>query len=471
MPKRTVSIDPVTRIEGYAKVRIDMDDNWNVVFAGLSVGEFRGFEKILQGMRAEDMPLITARICGVCPAAHHLTSVKTLERAYNAEPPEAARMLRELMYMGHMIHSHTLSLFLLSGPDLLMGLEADPRKRNIAGILKAYPEMIKNALRLRSIGQEKILERIGGRGVHPVTAVAGGLSFSLDSSLRNHLKNNAEEALELALLAAKDIKAALERFIDKYQDIVASLKTKTCYMGTVKNSKLNFYGDLIRVMDPEGSIVAEFDSKDYADHIVEKAVDWSYGKLTYLKNNNMYQVGALARINVADEMETPLAQKELEEFRSKYERPCHYTLMQHYARIIELIYSCEKAVELIENDAIMGETRIALIQRPENAIAHIEAPRGILVHDYEVNEQGVVEKANLIIATQQNFAAINETIRQCAEYFLSKNLGDELLKNGIEFSIRTYDPCLSCSTHAAGQMPLEINIFRDNISLKAIRRI
>ncbi len=466
----TISIDPLTRIEGHASVRIDIDDKKNIESARMHVKELRGFEKILEGMRLEDMPLITARICGVCPAAHHIASAKTLDLAYGVEPPEAGHMLRELMYMGHMIHSHALSLFVLSGPDLIMGLDADPVERNIVGMLKIDPDTTKKALTLRSIGQ-KILENIGGRGVHPVTATAGGLTFSLDSSLRKKLLEYAKNALKLGLFGSQIIKDLLSGFSDKYPDIVTSLEHKTFYMGTVKHEKLNFYDGLIRVINPEGKIAAEFNSEDYADYIVEEAVDWSYLKPTYFDKNekNIYRTGTLARINVADQMETPLAQKELEAFRNEYGRPCHYTLMHHYARMIELVYSCEKAVMLLNNDAIMGETRTEVTQLPQSAIAHIEAPRGTLVHDYTVHEKGVVEKVNLIVATQQNYMAINHTIKKCAEYFIDRSESE--LLNGIEFSIRTYDPCLSCSTHAIGRMPLEINVFQNGKLLKKIRRM
>jgi len=465
---RTISIDPVTRIEGHANVRIDIDDDENIKFAAMSVNELRGFEKIMEGMKVEDMPLITARICGVCPAAHHLASVRTLDRVYGTEPPEGGHKLRELMYMGHIIHSHALSLFVLSGPDLIMGLDADPVQRNIAGMLKADPETTKKALRLRSIGQQ-ILERIGGRGVHPVTAVAGGVTFSPDASLRKELLDDAREAMELGLFAADVVKNLLAGFADKYQDIVTTLELKTHYMGTVRDGNLNFYEGMIRTMDPEGNIVAEFDSADYTRYIVEEAVDWTYLKPTFIKSenkNNVYRVNTLARVNVADGMETPLAQKELEKFRSEYGRPCHYTLMHHYARMIELIYACEKAVMLLEDDAITGETRTPVTQTPQSAVGHVEAPRGTLIHDYAVSEEGLIEKANLIVATQQNFTAINQTIRNCAEYFLNKSEAE--LLNSIEFSIRTYDPCFSCSTHAVGRMPLKVSVFQNG---KLVRRI
>jgi F420-non-reducing hydrogenase large subunit len=470
MKHSTIFIDPVTRIEGHASVRIDLDKEGNVISAKFSVNELRGIEKILEGTKVLEAPSITARICGVCPAAHHLVSAKTLDRIYDIEPTDAAKIIRELMYMGHIIHSHTMSLFFLSGPDLFMGLDAEPEIRNIVGMSKQYREIVNMAVELRSLGQ-KILEHLGARGVHPVTATVGGVSFVMDANLREKILEYTNRALQLTLdFATPLIKEKLFELMNKYPDIHKHTELKTHYVGTVNNGKLNFYEGMIRVMDTEGNITCEFDSNEYDKYIIEEAVKWSYSKPTFLKTTHgkvIYRVNTLARINVADEMETPKANQELEVFRKKYGRPCHYTLMHHYARLIELIYACEKAIFLIKDDRIMGESRKIVKKSPKNAIAHIEAPRGTLIHDYTVNENGVIEKANLIIATQQNFFAINETIKQCATYFL-KNSPDSLM-NAVEFLIRTYDPCLSCSTHAYGKSPFFIDIYQNNKLLKRIQ--
>lgn len=470
---RSITIDPVTRIEGHAKVHIEIDDHEKIVSAGMAVRELRGFERILQGMKVEDMPMITARICGICPAAHHLVSAKTLDRVFQVEPPPAGHMLRELLYMGHVIHSHALSLFLLSGPDLILGINADPVKRNIVGVMEADKELAKKGLRLRSVGQ-KLLAIIGGRGVHPVTATAGGLTLTLSESQCRQLQSYAEEALELTTATADTLKYHLLKFTEQYSGILPTFEEPSYYMGTVKDGKLNFYDGLIRVMNTEGSIVTEFDAMDYADHIIEETLDWSYLKPNFFRDGgnqkHIYRVNTLARINVAEGMETSMAQKELEAFRQNYGRPCHNTLMHHYARLIELIYACEKAVALANDPAIMGEARTLVPngQTPRGAVAHIEAPRGVLIHEYGVDDRGIVQNANLIIATQQNYAAINNSIRKSAEYFFDKE--DNELLNGIEFSIRTYDPCLSCSTHTVGRMPMEIKVYQNNKPFKTIWR-
>lgn len=466
-----IIIDPVTRIEGHAKVRIDLDKHDKIQFVGLMVKELRGFEKILTGMQVETMPLVTGRICGVCPVSHHLVAARALDRIYNVEPTKAGQMLREVMHLGGIIHSHTISLFFLSGPDIFMGLNSDYAKRNIVGIVETYPEISRKALELRTLGQ-KIVEFIGGRGVHPVTATTGGMTISINREERDRLKHYAQKALQNTLDLSPVVKDKLDEFITKYPGILESMEDRTYYMGTVKDGNLNLYEGKLRVINRNGETVKEFDSADYKRYIREETVDWSYMKPTYFvddeKIEHTYRVNALARINVADAMETEKAQEELEIFRGKYSRPCHYTLMHLYARLIELVYACEKTVTLLADDAILEESRTVLSNsKPQSATAHIEAPRGVLVHDYEVGETGIVEKANLIVATQQNYSAINNTIKQCAEYFLNKS--DNSLANSIEFFIRTYDPCLSCATHAVGSIPLEIKVFREGELLRIIR--
>ncbi|MGE5341026.1 MAG: Ni/Fe hydrogenase subunit alpha [Candidatus Omnitrophota bacterium] len=471
MTSKTITIKPVTRIEGHANVRIDLDSKGNIQFAGLIVKEFRGFEKILTSMEVESMPLITARICGVCPVSHHLVSARTLDQVFQVESSRAGLMLREAMNLGGFIHSHTLALFVLSGPDLLLGPDSDSGKRNIVGLIEAAPDIAKKALALRTIGQ-RIVECIGGRGVHPVTAIAGGMSKALGDDERERLLSYARDALGIVKELSPVVKEMLFRLVDTFPEILKKTEDKTYYMGTVKNGKLNLIEGRIRVIDPSGKIVNEFDASDYANHIIEEPVDWSYMKPTSLKTEtgeHTYQVNALARINVADGMETPEAQKELDLFRKKFGRPCHYIVMNHYARLIELIYACEKLKQLLEDPAITGAPRTEVpIGIPQNGIAHIEAPRGTLFHDYTVNEDGIVQKANLVIATQQNYKSINQAIRRSAEYFMNKSNAD--LENSVEFFIRTYDPCLSCATHAVGKIPMNIFIYRNGELEQTIRR-
>ncbi len=468
---KTIRIDPVTRIEGHARIVLDCSDSGAVENAHIIVNELRGFERILVGMEAYKMPQITARICGVCPTAHHLASVKALDMAAGVTPPPAGKLLRELMYMGHFIHSHALSLFVLSGPDLFFGLNGEPAKQNIVGIVEAAPVTATKALRLRTIGQ-KINEIVGGRGIHPVTAVAGGISFSLDESQVSRLKEMCAEAVTLITELGKVAKELLLSLLDENPELLSKLKLNSWYMGTVKEGKLNFYDGSLRIMDGSGRIREEFSSADYRDFLIEKTVPWSYMKEVYVSSGgleHLYRVNTLARINAADAMETPLAQKELESFRTNFGRPCHNTVLQIYARLIELIYACEKAQEIVNDPGIRGETRIPAAIKAGRGVAHVEAPRGVLIHDYEIDDRGIIRSANLIVATQQNYAAINESLRQGAKNLLHKD-SDEIILNALEFIVRCYDPCLSCATHAVGQMTLEVEFTRNGKTLRRIRR-
>ena len=460
-----VVIDPVTRIEGHGNVKIHLGDGNKVEKAFFQVMELRGFEKIMVGMEIEKMPLITARICGVCPPSHHLAAAKALDKVFGTEPPPAGKMLRELMYLGHYIHSHSLHFFVLGGPDLILGIDSPPEQRNVLGIVGKDPETAKKALRLRSIGQ-MITEIIGGRGVHPVTCVAGGITFKMTPERRQQLRDLCREALELAKVAMGICKS----LFDTHKALLDVLKLETYYLAMSKDKKVNFTEDKIRAMSPQGAIVAEFDPADYKKYIEEGIFPESYMKPVYFKHEgkeNMYRVGTLSRLNCAEGMETPLAEKEFQEFRQKFGRPAHNTALLHYARVIEILYAAEKANMLIENDAINGESRTPVTKKPGAGVGVVEAPRGILVHEYESDEQGRVKKANLIVATQQNYAAINESVRQAAEHFITKS--DKQVLNGVEVAIRCYDPCLSCATHAIGKMDLTVDVYNPDGEL--VRKI
>jgi F420-non-reducing hydrogenase large subunit len=468
---KTITIDPVTRIEGHARVLLDVDDGGALKNATLVVNELRGFERILVGMEADRMPLVTARICGVCPTAHHLAAVKAIENALGVEPPPAAKRLRELLLLGHMIHSHTLSLFILTGPDLFFGLVGDSAKRNIIGIIQADPDVARKALRLRTLGQ-KVNEIVGGRGTHPVTAVLGGMTFEMGGDGEKLLHKIVDEMYVLVMELAPVIKRQLEKFAAAQPAVPLVLTDPTWYMGTVKNGKLNFYDGAIRIINEAGEIQTEFSPAAYDKQIVEKALSWSYMKPVYALHGgreNIYRVGTLARINCADALETPLAQNELEDFRKKFGRMCHATVQYISARLIELIYCVEQAKALMANPEIRGATRVPVTYRAGRGVGHVEAPRGTLYHDYEIDEKGIVRSANLLVATQQNYAAINTSIAQMAGLFI-KGVNHDMLLNGVEFPIRCYDPCLSCATHAIGNMPLSVEVLRDGVVTHRIRR-
>lgn len=469
---KTINIDPVTRIEGHARILLECNDAGTVEEAFFIVNELRGFERILVGMEAHTMPQVTARICGVCPTAHHLVSAKALDNAAGVEPPPAGRLLRELMYMGHMIHSHSLSLYVLAGPDLVFGLGGAAATQNIVGMVEHNPELSKKGLRLRSLGQ-KINEVIGGRGIHPVTAIAGGIAAKLTDAQFDRLKELTDEALTLACELAPVTKELLFRLFDDNPVLLDKLNVPSWYLGTVNGGKLNVYDGTLRAMDEDGRIRAEFGATDYASYLVERTVKRSYAKEVFLNvdgGEHMYRVSTLARMNVVDGMETPLAQKEFEEFRSRYGRPSHNAILQMYCKLVELLYCCEKAGEIMGNPELRGPSRVAAAVNGKHGIAHIEAPRGVLIHDYKIGEDGIVQAANMIVATQQNTAAINKSLKEGAINLLEGG-DDEKMLNGLEFVVRCYDPCLACSTHAVGRMEFDVEVSCGGRMVRRIRRM
>ena len=469
--KKTIRIDPVTRIEGHAKVFINLNDDGTLENAGLVVNELRGFEKILIGMEADRMPHITARICGVCPTAHHIAASNALDHAAGVKAPPAAMLLRELMYMGHIIHSHSLSIFVLQGPDLVMGLNADPAVRNVVGIVQANPELAKIALRLRTIGQ-KINEMVGGRGTHPVTSVAGGITFVLDQEKKKIIQEWVDEARELLPAVVPAVKGLLLNALDKHPAMLNDWVAPSWGLGTVLNDRVSLIEGNLRAIDETGATKIEFGVEDYDKYLVESVVEWSYMKKVHFNLDGLheYRVGPMARMNAMRRFGTELADAELAEFTKLGGSPCHVTVFQTYAKLIETIWAIERADEIINNPAVWGETRVPVSFKGGRGVGHVEAPRGTLIHDYEIDNKGIVRAANLIVATQQNYAIINRSIEQAAQSHVIGKSDDTVLLNAVEFSIRCYDPCLSCATHAVGRMPLEIVFTRGGKTVNTIRR-
>ncbi len=463
---RTLVIDPVTRIEGHAKVHLELGDDGKVGAATLHVLEFRGFERFVQGMQAELMPTLTTRICGTCPHAHHLVAAKALDVLFSAPPPPAALLLRQLLNCGSIIHSHAIHFFALAGPDLL--LPGSPAaKRNLIGLLEAAPALTKQALRLRSLGQ-MIVEIVGGRGTHPVTAVAGGMSCALGKDSHAKLVALAGEALELAKAVLEVGKTALL----KDPELLARLPLATADLGTVRGGALELYDGTLRVRKPDGGVLLEFAAADYAQHLVEEALPHSYGKQILLKQGGgtqPYRVGPLARLNCADTTGTPLADAALAEWKARCGSPSKLVVAGHWARLVELLHCAEKAVALLADPALLSpEVRTAPGALARHAVAHVEAPRGVLLHDYTVDANACIVTANFLVATQHNIASINTSIKDAATSLADKP--DAELLDGVEFAIRCYDPCLSCSTHRVGQMPLEVNLWQAGRVLRTARR-
>ncbi len=465
---RTIEINPVTRIEGHARVTIELLDDGRVGSAQFHVLEFRGFERFVQGMHVEMMPTVTSRICGTCPHAHHLVAAKAVDRVFGVSIPRAARLLRELLNAGSIIHSHAIHFFALAGPDLFLGLDAAPERRNLVALLEVAPELARKALRLRSIGQ-RIAEEVGGRGTHPVTCVVGGMASPLGADAHQRLTVLVDEALD----SVEGLVDAGFEALRRHDDVLARFSLPVHDVCSTINGVVDAYDGSLRVMGPDGSLVREFAVEEYREHLQERALEHSYAKEIRFRHGDdwvPYRVGPLARINVTERLSTPRAQAALERFRESYGRPCHATVAQHHARLIELLHQVERARELLSDPEILSdrvrETRLGSLGR---GVAHVEAPRGILIHDFEVDERANVTRANLLVATQHNIAGINQTVVDAARHFL-EGPESELL-NGIEFAIRCYDPCLSCSTHAVGQMPLEVKILVRQELVRQIVRV
>ena len=469
MSQRIV-IDPVTRLEGHAKISIYLDDAGQVTDARFHVTEFRGFEKFCEGRPLWEMPGITARICGICPVSHLLASAKAGDRILSVTIPVAAAKLRRLMNLGQIIQSHALSFFHLSAPDLLLGMDSDPQKRNVFGLIAAQPELARGGIRLRQFGQE-IIEILGGRKIHPSWAIPGGVREPLSEAGRAQIQNRIPEAKTTIL-------DALGRFKRLLRDYEREAQTfgnfPSLFMGLVTADGLwENYDGHIRFVDSAGNIIADkLDPTRYQEFIGEAVESWTYLKFPYYRplgypdqkdrcrlDSGIYRVGPLARLNICTRIGTPLADKELIEFRDRANGTALSSFFYHYARLIEILASIEH-VELLLDDPDVLSTKL----RAEAGINQLEgvgcseAPRGTLFHHYKVDENGLMQKINLIIATGQNNLAMNRTVAQIARHFIHGAEIPEGMLNRVEAGIRAFDPCLSCSTHAAGQMPLHVQL-------------
>jgi NAD-reducing hydrogenase large subunit len=456
--QNTITISPVSRLEGHGKITIHLNNQGYVERSYFHVVEFRGFEEFCKGRLLSDMPTITPRICGICPVSHHLASAKACDDAWNVRIPPAAKLLRELMHMGQFIQSHALHFFYLAAPDFLLGPFSDPAKRNVIGLLQANPQLGQQAIRLRQIGQN-IIDRVGGRPIHPVTAIPGGMSRPLFYDDRDRIRRELAEALQLAQLALRVGKDVFQ----KYSAIVPTFASfKSNYMGMTNNGNLELYDGTFRMIDKTGFFLKFFDAYNYAQAIGEHVEDWSYLKFPYLKDkgwpDGTYRVGPLARLNVADRIGTELADKELTRFKQLGKGgPVHETLYYHYARLIELLYAVERARQLVEDSQIISEeVRVPVKRQSGEGVSIIEAPRGTLIHHYWVDKNGKIIQTNMIVATTHNNAAINRSVNAVAKEYVKGGQIKEGALNMVEMAVRCYDPCLSCSTHANGKMPMQL---------------
>jgi len=474
MSAQKITIEPVTRIEGHAKVTIHLNEAGDVERAYLHINEFRGFEKFCEGRMYFEMPSITPRICGICPVSHHLASAKACDQIVGAEPPRPASLLRELMHMGQIIQSHGMHFFELAGPDLLLGFDADPAIRNVVGLIQANPEVAVKAVRLRKYGQE-IIHTLGGRKVHPNFAIPGGVNKALKPAERDEILAGWQEALEttqLGIAIIKDWAARNKEDIDKFAVF------PTGYFGLVTpQGGLELYQGDCRLIDQKGNLLEQFPATRYLDYIQEHVEDWSYLKFPFYKKmgwpKGVYRVGPLGRLNVADRIDTPLANEEWKLFRSlNGGKPVENTLHYHYARLIEALFAIEKVRVLLDDPDILS-TEIQNTRKDFNpeAVGVIEAPRGTLLHHYWVKENGQIERVNLIVSTGHNNYAMSTAVDSVAKTYISGQKVREGLLNRVEAAVRAYDPCLSCSTHALGQMPMIVDILGpDGAVVETLRR-
>lgn len=476
VPKRIV-IDPVTRIEGHAKISIYLDDQGEVYDARFHVTEFRGFEKFCEGRPFRGMPGMTARICGICPVSHLLASAKTGDQLLAVQIPPAAEKLRRLMNLGQIIQSHALSFFHLSSPDLLLGWESDPGKRNVFGLMDVEPALVRSGIRLRQFGQQ-IIEHLGGRKIHPIWAMPGGVRSNLSADSREAISSRLPEAKATALSVLEQFKQLLEDFQEE-ANVFGNFPS--LFMGLVAaDGSWEHYAGHIRFVDSGGNIIADkLEAKDYETFIGEAVQSDSYLKSPYYKplgypeqnqngqlasdlNSGLYRVGPLARLNICDRIGTPLAEQELANFRQHgtIHGIVNRSFFYHYARLIEILTCLERVETMLDDPDLQSDDLRARadVNRLE-AIGVSEAPRGTLFHHYKIDKAGLITQMNLIIATGQNNLAMNRAVAQIARHYIHGPNIPEPLLNRVEAGIRAFDPCLSCSTHAAGQMPLHIQLF------------
>lgn len=486
MDTKRITIDPITRLEGHGKIDIFLDRNGNVEKAYFQVPELRGFEIFSLGRPAEDMPQITSRICGVCPTAHHMASTKALDDLYKVEPPPAAKKIRELVYNTFMLEDHALHVYILGGPDFIVGPDAPAATRNVLGVLqKVGLDVGKKVISMRRRLREFITS-IGGKIIHPVLGLPGGVAKGIQPDELPKLKELAKDGLDFAIFTLQVFKDIVLKNNDYVKLITSDTYThKTYYMGLVdEKNRVNFYDGKIRVVRPDGKEYAKFPVQQYLEYVSEHVEPWSYVKFCYIKgvgwkgftdgiDSGVYSVAPLARLNAADGMATPQAQKAYEEFYNTLGgKPVHHTLANHWARVIEMVYAAERMNELLnEPDITSKEIRVIPTKTPSVGMGVVEAPRGTLYHHYETDENGILKKVNLIVATQNNAARIAMSVEKAAKGLIKNgNISDGLL-NKIEMAFRAYDPCHACATHTLpGHMPLIATIYDHNKNIIEVRK-
>jgi NAD-reducing hydrogenase large subunit len=458
---KRITIEPVSRIEGHAKITIQLDDAGKVADTKFQVTQVRGFEKFTEGRPFYEMPGITSRICGICPISHQLASAKACDAIMAVRVSRAAQLLREIIHCGQVVQSHALSFFYLSAPDLLLGMDSDPATRNIAGVIEANPELARAGIELRKFGL-LVIEGLAGERVHPAWIVPGGVRSPMTAQARDRFLSAIPQAIATTEKTLNILKGVLDSFAEEIANFGSA---PTMYAGLVDRSgNLQLYDGLLRFRAADGSIVHDgIAAEEYAKFIAEATVSNSYLKAPYYRPQGwpegIYRVGPLARINVAEAMGTPHADAELQEFRQRFGRVAHSSFLYHYARLIEVMYALEAMQVLLqEPDVLDTHVRAEAGVNALEGVGMIEAPRGTLIHHYKVDENGSIMWANLIVATGHNNRAISDGVRQVSEHFIKGNKLEEGMLNRVSALVRAYDPCLSCSTHAIGIPALDIRL-------------
>ncbi len=474
MTMKRISIDPITRLEGHGKIDIFLNEEGDVANCYLQIPELRGFEQFCVGRQAEDMPNLTNRICGVCPEAHHMAASKALDAVWKVDPPPAAKKLREMFYSIFFATDHTTHFYALGGPDFVVGPDAPPAERNILGVIKKVGmDIAGKVLKMRRDGHH-LIKLMGGRPIHPNWGLPGGVSRGINEEQRKEIEARGREAIEFAQFSLRLFEDIVLKNTDYVSLITGGVYTHQTYnMGTVDaDNRLNFYEGKTRIVGPDGKEFIKYDPKDYREHIAERVEPWSYLKFPYLKgigwkglvdgmDSGVYKSTPLSRLNAADGMATPLAQKEYERlFETLGGKPVHHTLATHWARLVEILFATERWVELATDPEITSsEYRTIPTETPEEGIGCVEAPRGNLTHHYVTDERGILTKVNLVVGTTNNNAPICMSVKKAASGLIQKGKVSEGLLNMVEMAFRAYDPCFGCATHSLpGQMPLRVNL-------------
>ncbi|HEV2397620.1 MAG TPA: Ni/Fe hydrogenase subunit alpha [Candidatus Sulfotelmatobacter sp.] len=458
---KRITIEPVSRIEGHAKITIHLDDQGHVSNTEFHVTQVRGFEKFTEGHPFYEMPGITARICGICPISHLLASSKACDAIMAVRIPPAAKKLRELVHFAQIVQSHALSFFYLSSPDLLLGMDSDPASRNVLGVIAAHPELARDGIELRRFGL-LVIEGLAQERVHPSWIVPGGVAAPLASTTRDRILSELPAAKDIARRTIRFFKGAIDNYKEEIEFFGSA---PTMYAGLVDaKGNLQLYDGGLRFRNSTGEITEDYVApEDYSQYIGEASLKESYLKAPFFKPtgypNGIYRVGPLARLNAADRCGTPLADEEFTEYHQRFGVVAHSAFLYHYARLIEIIYALERIESLLADTRILDtHVRATAGVNALEGVGMIEAPRGTLIHHYKVNEQGAITWANLIVATGNNNLAIGKSVQQVSEHFIDGTKLNEGMLNRVSAVVRAYDPCLSCSTHAMGIPALHLQL-------------